>query len=220
MIQRAEIVGIELTRRCNMRCAHCMRGDPQSIDLQEQPLAAFLRQIRTIGLLVLSGGEPSLAAAQIKMVHSYLRKFEVDVFRVDIVTNAKVISKAFTAALSLFREPCRCKLAYGGDLHEDVPAESIRKLKDALGHQWEIKPQGTSRPLIKQGRCLEGREVNLTSRFQVCNGMIYHRPLYLNALGFVLPHTDLSYENQERNVLCRADDDILSAVETYKEEVT
>lgn len=35
-IYGANNVFIEVTRRCNMCCAHCLRGDAESIDIQEK----------------------------------------------------------------------------------------------------------------------------------------------------------------------------------------
>lgn len=41
-IYSANNVFIEVTRRCNMCCAHCLRGDAESIDIQEKYIDAFL----------------------------------------------------------------------------------------------------------------------------------------------------------------------------------
>ena len=41
-IYAANSVFIEVTRRCNMCCAHCLRGDAESIDIQEKYIDAFL----------------------------------------------------------------------------------------------------------------------------------------------------------------------------------
>lgn len=35
-IYAAISVFIEVTRRCNMCCAHCLRGDAENIDIQEK----------------------------------------------------------------------------------------------------------------------------------------------------------------------------------------
>lgn len=35
-------VVIEITRRCNMCCAHCLRGDAEAVDIQERYIDAFL----------------------------------------------------------------------------------------------------------------------------------------------------------------------------------
>lgn len=35
----------EITRRCNLCCAHCFRGDPQNVDISEEIIDRSLDQI-------------------------------------------------------------------------------------------------------------------------------------------------------------------------------
>ena len=63
-----DALAIELTRRCNMACGHCLRGDAQSIDLDRRHIDALLDQTQMVGKLVLTGGEPTLAAETIEYV--------------------------------------------------------------------------------------------------------------------------------------------------------
>ena len=39
---------IEITRRCNMRCTHCMRGDAESVDIPLKHISNLLRHVRHI----------------------------------------------------------------------------------------------------------------------------------------------------------------------------
>ena len=41
---------IEITRRCNMRCAHCMRGDAEPVDIPLKHISNLLRHVRRIFL--------------------------------------------------------------------------------------------------------------------------------------------------------------------------
>ena len=34
-------VMLEITRRCQLKCAHCMRGDAQNLDMSEEIIDAF-----------------------------------------------------------------------------------------------------------------------------------------------------------------------------------
>ena len=42
MINCLDRAYIEVTRRCNMKCAHCLRGPAQNIDLSFEEVDAFL----------------------------------------------------------------------------------------------------------------------------------------------------------------------------------
>lgn len=78
---------IELTRRCNMTCEHCLRGDAQNLDLQPDILNTFLDRISGINCLTLTGGEPTLAVPQMKMVLDGLKKRNIPVENYYVVTN-------------------------------------------------------------------------------------------------------------------------------------
>ena len=54
-------VGIEVTRKCNMNCEHCLRGAPQRKTISQHHLYKFFRLIDDIGNLTITGGEPTLA---------------------------------------------------------------------------------------------------------------------------------------------------------------
>jgi hypothetical protein len=210
-----------------------MRGNPQRVDLNEEGLVAFLQQIRMIDVLVLSGGEPSLAPKQIAMVAHYMRELHVGVFKLEVITNGKRITKPFLDALHMFEDRGRrlC-LAYGGSFHDHVPEQSIKMLRNELVG-WSITPQGSSLPLHREGRAASddnleklvkpdgsGRTlmmcpIDLKTKFNIQDNDIRVRPLYLNALGYVLPHTDFSYESQKKYALCHASDDILEAAKNW-----
>lgn len=57
-IYSANNVFIEVTRRCNMCCAHCLRGDAESIDIQEKYIDAFLDNFEK-GAYKIQTGKPT-----------------------------------------------------------------------------------------------------------------------------------------------------------------
>ena len=52
---------IETTRRCNMACPHCIRGDAQNMDIDLYILDTFLSNFKDgyIREILFTGGEPS-----------------------------------------------------------------------------------------------------------------------------------------------------------------
>ena len=59
---------LELTRQCNMRCAHCMRGEPEDKTIGTSILERLFREVRHIEHLGLTGGEPALVPEQIECI--------------------------------------------------------------------------------------------------------------------------------------------------------
>ena len=52
---------LEATRKCNMACPHCMRGDAEELSMDYAVIDRIFEDVRQIDHLVLTGGEPSLA---------------------------------------------------------------------------------------------------------------------------------------------------------------
>ena len=55
-------LGIELTRKCNQKCSHCLRGPSENVDLSEEVIDSLFdnNNIYLIENLYLSGGEPTM----------------------------------------------------------------------------------------------------------------------------------------------------------------
>ena len=51
---------LEVTRRCNMGCAHCLRGNAENLDMSRETIDQVLEQVDMIGQVTFTGGEPSL----------------------------------------------------------------------------------------------------------------------------------------------------------------
>ena len=47
---------VEITRKCNMACAHCLRGDAENVDLTNMDIDGVLDQAEAIGRLIITGG--------------------------------------------------------------------------------------------------------------------------------------------------------------------
>lgn len=83
---------LEVTRRCNMSCAHCMRGDSQSMDADPILIPKLFEGVSEIETLTFSGGEPTLNTPYMKAVVDYIIEYRIPVHGCFIATNAKVYS--------------------------------------------------------------------------------------------------------------------------------
>ena len=88
-----EIV-IEITRKCNMKCKHCLRGDAQNIDINMNYVRDFLSNCSYIGILTISGGEPSLNVKGIEDLLILLKELNISVGQFYVVTNGSKSSYA------------------------------------------------------------------------------------------------------------------------------
>lgn len=97
---------IEITRRCNMRCAHCMRGDAESVDISLKHISNLLRHVRHIHHFNITGGEPSLNVRAIRHILGRVRAYGITVNDFYIVTNGAATSRSgeFIAACAALYE--------------------------------------------------------------------------------------------------------------------
>ncbi len=95
---------IETTRRCNMRCEHCMRGESQNIDISKEYIDYILnnKDIIRIGHICFSGGEPTLNPDIITYAINKIITENIDVRGISMVTNGKIFNKDIVDAFNKF----------------------------------------------------------------------------------------------------------------------
>ncbi len=60
---------IEVTRKCNMTCEHCLRGCAENVNIRNEYITSMLQQVKKLGYnfnVTFTGGEPSLNLNAIK----------------------------------------------------------------------------------------------------------------------------------------------------------
>ncbi len=84
-----------LTQKCNLSCAHCMRGDAQNKDISKETLDAIFSKFFYIENLSLGGGEISLNPNLIKMLTQSLKENKTIANHVNFTTNGTFVSDEF-----------------------------------------------------------------------------------------------------------------------------
>lgn len=55
-----DYLSVEITRKCQLKCAHCMKGEAQNIDMSVEVIDKLLESVVSIGTLLFTGGEPTM----------------------------------------------------------------------------------------------------------------------------------------------------------------
>lgn len=84
---------LEITRKCNMKCRHCLRGNCQNKNITKELMEKVLSQINSIHCVVFGGGEPTLNLDAISDFIEIANLYNVEVGNFYIVTNAKVFKQ-------------------------------------------------------------------------------------------------------------------------------
>jgi len=133
---------LEITRKCNLSCRHCLRGPAQRLTMSTQVLNNTLMHISHIGMVTFTGGEPSLATEVIEQFVQTCWWRHISVGSFFMYTNGK-------AHNGLGRFIRACDKLYGLCDEQGACAVSIsqdqyhRELRDIQWHRYEIRDEET-----------------------------------------------------------------------------
>lgn len=85
-------IDIEITRKCQLNCYHCLRGDSQQIDMDNKIIDTFFSQCEIIHVIEITGGEPLSNVSGIRYLLDVLKKYNVVVKQLFITTNGVAFS--------------------------------------------------------------------------------------------------------------------------------
>jgi len=97
---------LELTRKCNLNCGHCMRGDMQNLSMSDEVIERVFEDIDGAFSLQFSGGESSLAVDRLQKVVEVIKEKKTKIRSVLIFTNAVNISEQYIKCLEELRAYC------------------------------------------------------------------------------------------------------------------
>jgi len=136
---------IEVTQKCNMHCAHCLRGHGHNKDIDMKYVDKLLRNTSCISSLTFTGGEPSLNLDAIRKTRLLCEKYNISVGSFYLVTNGKDITMDFINEMLLWYafcdypdEPIGGVALSKDNFHEPIP-EKNEKLLRALSFFTEDK---------------------------------------------------------------------------------
>lgn len=93
---------VEITRRCDMSCKHCFRGDAQCVDIAPQHIDHLLDQTEVIGRLVITGGEPLLNVEALSNLYDAIRTRGVMLLGFELISNGHTFDKGFADIIKRF----------------------------------------------------------------------------------------------------------------------
>ena len=183
---------IEITRRCNMSCAHCMRGDSQNIDIEHRYIKNLLKHFQHIHHIL-----------------KQLKLYNIHIYSIYIVTNGSLssISKEFIDICSELYEYQEEK-----DDYNHMLEMSDDKYHDNQYHQkviatlkqypfFGLRNQSEHIFLFKEGWSENGHPNPIHDIYLTTTNYVYG-DIYLNAEGNIFSNGDLSYLRQQDNVIC------------------
>ena len=173
---------IEVTRRCNLTCAHCMRGAQQRINIKKEHIEKLLSNVCYVNYITFTGGEPTLYLKGIKDTLDVIEKNGITVNSFYIATNGCFSRKARTKLMELI-----VRMNYIAYNMDDIPTITI-ELSNEIHHYEEIVGKDLGNLLdnnVKFLSILKGfsSKYNKTSVSMKLNDVTYYRPYSLISEG-------------------------------------
>lgn len=211
---------VEVTRRCNMHCAHCMRGPAQNKDLDLEAFDTFAENVESIGVITFSGGEPTLNISAIQHVLETCKRLNILVYNFYLVTNGKQMDDSFLKVMIDWYVYCyEC----GGDpellgvavsfdkYHEAADPQVVAKLKAlSFFNDTDKRTDFDKVPLINLGnaKTLSGKKREpdhygiYVETYEDDGLHIYDSNITFTVDGDILSDCDYEYENTDGIKIC------------------
>lgn len=129
-------IWIELTRRCNLQCAHCSCGESQNVDISTEIIDRIFVDVKDCGRIVLTGGEPLLRLDMIEYLIDKIGEYRWQTDHLELTTNGLIQDTRIVNLLSRFcgfRKGNRAYLRVSTDEFHDIVASA-----KALSFYWEL----------------------------------------------------------------------------------
>lgn len=209
----------EVTRRCNLCCEHCLRGDAENLDLGREIVDKTLDCIEGIGCLTLSGGEPSLNMPIVKYIFSEIRRRKIPLGSFYVVTNGIAnqmeLAQTLLENITYCDEPDVCGVAISKDIYHDNAKNECDSPVHYLSFYRDDKENGdyySGKGIIRRGRAASDdfdggrfKDPDIDPEIEVGSELYIGGTLYVSAAGEVRADCDLSYDMMKNYLVTTVD---------------
>lgn len=208
---------IEVTRKCNFMCSHCLRGDQENRVMNLKYVENLFENTKYISSLTFSGGEPFLYTNIINQILKLAKKYKVDIGNFYIATNGTIQNdEVLLTVLKLYQycsdnELSTVKISMDHHHSEQwgsyETGEEIKSFWKAFSFV-EYDEEKYYRKYIQEGyaKYNEGRPAYISDELEIDmyneENVCIDNEIYLNCKGKIILGCDLSYESQEKHVFC------------------
>lgn len=126
---------IEVTRKCNMACPHCLRGDAEKISFDYKMLPNVFSGIDYIDTITFTGGEITVALPTFEKIVDYICTRNIKFGNFYIKTNLKKVSKKFLLLVDKLYQRAGSNEMSRLDFSFDIYHDSI----EFINNYWRYK---------------------------------------------------------------------------------
>lgn len=223
---------IEVTRKCSLKCEHCLRGNAQGLNLPIAYADALFERVGYASCITLTGGEPALVPGLLQQIRHSIEKHSVEIGNFYIATSTSVPESRFKTFVSeclewhLMCTDNECsQVNWSNDPFHELNDHNIRLLKLLSFASPKYDDKLASR-LFYDSLIAEGRAANMGTRpprddgFTIEDGedcRVVDGQVYLNCKGEIISGCDWSYRHQCFHKICNVDGLTIEAIREYQQ---
>lgn len=200
---------IEVTRKCNLACAHCLRGNAENQNIKLEYIDKLLSQTNYINTVTFAGGEPSLNVEALEYFLKQVNLKNIGVGNFYIATNGVNTPLEFIIfCLKMYGycdEKELCSVQVSNDAYHAAESRYSTELLGGLSFfSRRNATEASDIALIAEGKANEyglGGRAN-TSTEIVTKDDLSDTEIYLNAKGKLINGCNWSYLSQIEHELC------------------
>lgn len=233
-----DMISLELTRKCQIKCRHCYKGDAQNETMSLETIDNLLKRTEIIGTLHLSGGEPTMALDQMDFIADKMFEYGIPLFNLMVITNGYDKPERFMEIIKKFYRiiEISSKFEKGYDVQKSVcigvscdryhmeqgynPMAAVKYYRHKLGKYATVFPNYDGDLPFPDGRAKDLQEafnVNLNYKKmpqRVEYLTVDHKPMCPHGLNYDLLHEDQIY------IVCDLSVSVYGDIRQYSEQDT
>ena len=209
---------IEITRKCNLSCEHCLRGDAENVDIDLSYIDRLFQSTNYISCLTITGGEPALNIEAIRYIYDCIIRYDVKIGNFFLVTNGLLNQTELLIEVIKLYEICRdneiTSVAISHGFFHGYDLDEIKSPLKYLKFFEDTKNDPDYDFVIPEGR---GEDCSYMEKDEIDYPLTYtcydsdvidddseitiDNMFYLNAKGDIVTNCDWSYQTQEKQKL-------------------
>ena len=217
---------IEVTRMCQLKCQHCLRGTAQNKIASLEDVDTLMSKTEHISTLTFTGGEPALVPDMIEGIRYMAQKNKTEIGNFYVATSTVAPEesfKEFIVACLEFHLFCTdneiSQINWSNDSFHKLNDRNVRLLKllSFASPKYDDSHKDKFIPAV----IAEGRGEKFGGRkpteecFVFDDDRITEGNLYLNCLGEIISGCDWSYKNQSKHKICNVSELTLTKIKQY-----
>ena len=133
-------VTLEIGRKCNLKCRHCMKGESQDVAMSNEVMDALLNNVYFIDEFIFGGGEPLLYIERMEALLRKCKEKGVKVNYITVVSNCTIKSDKFVRVFNEWGEYTTFRnnrLLVSNDIfHEEYVKEHLPSVNQEGNIEW------------------------------------------------------------------------------------